>query len=46
VLRGGIDLVPHPLDCAAKAMRAHPADDKGIKMVERPEKAVDEPASV
>jgi hypothetical protein len=37
---------PHRIDCGAKAMPAHPANDKGIKMVERPEKAVDEPASV
>jgi hypothetical protein len=27
----------------AKAITAHPADDDGIKMIERPEKAVDEP---
>jgi len=30
----------------AKAMPAHPADDDGIKMVERPKKAVDEPDAV
>jgi hypothetical protein len=27
----------------AKAVTAHPADDDGIKMIERPEKADDEP---
>jgi hypothetical protein len=30
----------------AKAMPAHPADDGRIKMIERPEKAVDEPDTV
>ena len=38
--------VPHHIDCAAKARPAHPADDDGIKMIERPEKAVDEANTV
>lgn len=38
--------VPHHIDCGAKAMPAHPADDDGIKMIECPEKPVDEPNTV
>ena len=30
----------------AKAVTTHPADDDGIKMIEGPEKAVDEPDTV
>ena len=38
--------VPYQIDCGAKAMPAHPADDDGIKMIEGPEKPVDEPDTV
>ena len=38
--------VPHHIDCGAKAMPAHPADDDGVKMIEGPEKAIDESDTV